>query len=44
MVGTVVKAMNTNKLMVMSGIISMTKNKGAIQALAFSKPAQIKPS
>ena len=42
--GTVEKAIKTNKLIVISGIMSMTKNKGAINALAFSKPAQIKPS
>ena len=29
---------------VIKGMINITKNSGAIQALAFSKPAQIKPS
>jgi hypothetical protein len=44
MVGTVVKAMNTNKLIEIKGISSITKKSGAIHARALSKPAQIKPS
>jgi len=44
MAGTVEKAMNTSKLIVIKGMMSITKNSGAIHALAFSKPAQIKPS
>jgi hypothetical protein len=44
MAGTVEKAISTSKLIVMRGMMSMTKNNGAIHALAFSKPAQIRPS
>jgi hypothetical protein len=36
--------MNTSKLIVINGMINITKKSGAIHALAFSKPAQIKPS
>jgi hypothetical protein len=43
-VGTVENATNTNKLIVIKGMISITKNNGAMKALAFSKPAQIRPS
>ena len=44
MEGTVEKAMKTNKLIVIKGMMSMTKKSGAIHALAFSKPAHINPS
>ena len=44
MEGTVENAMKTNRLIVIKGMMSMTKNNGAIHALAFSKPAHTKPS
>ena len=42
--GTVEKAIKTSKLIVMSGMMSITKNNGAIHALALSKPAHTRPS